>query len=299
MTNSQRLPPFPALCGFEAAARLQSFRLASEELCLSPSAISHHVRQLEKFLGNPLFERSPKGVTLTRSGQNYLADLEPIFETLVKATNKAKQTQRRHQITLRSSPGFSARWLMPRLRRLKRCVPNTDLTLTTSETASPNVDIEFMCAYTYPLENDDEVLLSTARAPVCSPKYLDENGGDIRNPIQLQNHTLLREHQFDSWDQWFSIATPDHSIEATELWFDDGYASMNAAELGLGVQLGYLELLAAELADGRLVQLFDQTVPKKTLFTLRMKSGWRDNSSLVSIRNWLLEEMHDAEKAFI
>ena len=295
MSNSLKSPPFPALRGFEAAARLQSFRLAAEELCLSPSAVSHHVRQLEEFIGNPLFERSPIGVTLTKNGQSYLTDLAPIFDALEKATDKAKQAKYREEIILRSSPGFSARWLMPRLRHIKKCAPNADLTLTTNETPNSTADIEFRCAYTYPLEGDDKVILSSARSPVCSPQYLAENGS-IQDPSQLKNHTLLRERHFDGWNQWFSIASSKHETKARELWFDDGYASMNAAELGLGVQLGHLEFLAAELADGRLVRLFNQTVPKKTLFTLRMKNGWRDNSSIVSIHNWLLKEMHSAEK---
>ena len=59
MTNTLNISPFTALRGFEAAARLQSFRLAAKELCLTPSAVSHQVRQLEEFVGNPLFERSP------------------------------------------------------------------------------------------------------------------------------------------------------------------------------------------------------------------------------------------------
>lgn len=297
MTSSLKLPPFPALRGFEAAARLQSFRLAAEELCLSPSAISHHVRQLEEFVGIPLFERSPTGVKLTRRGQSYLKDLAPIFETLANATSKVKHTQYRQQVTLCSSPGFAARWLMPRLRRLKRCVPDADLTLTTNDTDTHNADLEFRCAYTYPLEKDDQVLLSSVRSPVCSPRYLEEHG-PIDNPEQLKDHTLLREHHFDAWEQWLSLAAPNHEIEATELWFDDGYASMHAAELGLGIQLGYLEFLEAELADGRLIQLFEQTAPKKTLFALRTKNGWQDNVNVVAIRNWLLEEMHNAEQAF-
>lgn len=298
MPNALKLPPFSALRGFEAAARLQSFRLAALELSLSPSAISHHIKQLEEFVGNALFERSHQGVTLTQCGQTYLADITPIFKKLEQATNTAKQIPHREQIILRSSPAFSARWLMPRLRRLKKCVPDTNLTLTTNETNTSNADIEFMCAFTSPPNKDDEVFLSSARSPVCSPQYLNENGGMIENPSSLQNHTLLREHQFDSWEEWFEIATSGHSIAASELWFDDGYASMNAAELGLGVQLGYLELLAAELSDGRLVKLFDQAVPKKTLFTLRMKSGWRDNPNIVSIRSWLMKEMQEAENMF-
>ena len=157
MTDSSRLPPFPALRGFEAAARLQSFRLAAEELCLSPSAVSHQVRQLEEFVGNPLFKRSPQGVTLTQRGQSYLKDLAPIFETLAKATNKAQNSKHRQQITLCSSPGFAARWLMPRLHDLKSRVPDADLKLTSNETDTSDADIEFRCAYTDPMEGDDEV----------------------------------------------------------------------------------------------------------------------------------------------
>ena len=295
MPRTSKLPPFSALRGFEAAARLQSFRLAANELCLSPSAISHHVRQLEDFVGTPLFDRNPKGVILTRIGKNYLADLAPIFSSLEKATDKAMQIQHRQKITLRSSPSFSSRWLMPRLGRIKACVPEVDLTLTTNEIESSDTDVEFRCAFTYPLENDDEILLSTVRAPVCSPEYLKING-TLKSPEELKNHIILREHQHDSWDQWFSIANPGQTLSATELWFDDGYAAMDAAELGLGIQLGYLELLASELTDGRLVQLFEQTVPKQTLFILRLKAGWRENESIVSIRNWLKNEIKQSEK---
>ena len=294
MADSIKLPPLPALRGFEAAARLQNFNLAAEELCLSPSAISHQVRQLEEFLGNPLFDRSPKGVILTSIGRKYLADVSPIFKELSKATSKAKSSKISEHVILKSSPGFAARWLMPRLKRLQDCVPNTELTLTTNDANTSKFDFEFRCAYTYPIENNDEVLLSSVRSPVCSPRYLEERGS-IRDPLELTEHTLLREHHFDAWDQWFSIATPHQSIEANEIWFDEGYASMNAAELGLGVQLGYLEFLSAELADGRLVQLFNETAPKKTLFLLRKRNDWNKNPTLVSIRNWLLSEMNDVE----
>lgn len=62
---SRRLPSFPSLSAFEAAARHLSFTAAAEELCITQSAISHQVRILEDFLGAPLFIRHPQSVALT------------------------------------------------------------------------------------------------------------------------------------------------------------------------------------------------------------------------------------------
>jgi LysR family glycine cleavage system transcriptional activator len=87
---SRQLPPFPALRAFEAAARHLSFKAASEELCVSPSAISHQVKALEEFLEAPLFIRRPQSVELTLRGSEYLAMVSHLLDGLDTATRKIK-----------------------------------------------------------------------------------------------------------------------------------------------------------------------------------------------------------------
>ena len=57
MEAKRSLPPLTALRAFEAAARRGSFKLAADELHVTPSAVSHAVAALEEFLGVKLFHR--------------------------------------------------------------------------------------------------------------------------------------------------------------------------------------------------------------------------------------------------
>lgn len=292
MTIMTRLPPFTALRGFEAAARLNSFRLAAKELCLSPSAVSHHVRQLEGFLDQPLFERSPAGVRLTPCGRAYLTEIGPLFQSLAAATDRARRTTKRPKIWLQCSQGFAARWLIPRLPELKQYLGIADICLSTADRIPRRlVDAEITCGYAHPPDGTHELLMTTVRVPVCSPDYLGAHG-PIYCPEDLMGHTVLREHQRDDWDRWFALAAPMCAPSVNSLWFDDGYGSTQAAEQGLGILLGHLTLIERELKEGRLIQLFDQTVPESVIYTLRLRQGWQDQPSLVALRHWLLSSTY-------
>src|SRR3954465_283366 len=77
-----RLPPVHPLSAFEAAARHASFALAAEELCITPSALSHRIRLLEEFVGERLFSRDGRSVTLTEFGRRYLDVVRAALRTL-------------------------------------------------------------------------------------------------------------------------------------------------------------------------------------------------------------------------
>lgn len=293
--TSPRLPPFAALRGFEAAARLNSFRLAAEELCLSPSAVSHNVRQLEEFVGKPLFERSPRGVSLTRSGRNYLAEITPIFAHIVAATDRAAQGRERRTVQLQCSPGCSSRWLMPQLNRVRDALGDVNIGVTTQSNGQ-QADAEIRCGYTFPPDGENDILLTTLRAPVCSEAYLRTNG-PIRSVNDLENCTLLEERIHGGWDDWFEKAAPNEEIRRNSVMFDDGYAAMAAAEFGMGVFLGHLSLLAPELSNKRLVQLFDETGSQAVVYTLKMRPDWQEDIHLVNLRNCLLSLGQDQREA--
>ena len=67
----RKLPPFAALRAFDAAAKHDNFKVAAEDISLSPSAISHQIRSLEEYLGFQLFIRDKGSVRLTQRGQEY------------------------------------------------------------------------------------------------------------------------------------------------------------------------------------------------------------------------------------
>jgi LysR family glycine cleavage system transcriptional activator len=82
------LPPLNPLRAFDAAGRLQSIRLAAEELMVTPGAVSRQVQALEAFLGVRLFRREPREIVLTAEGEQYLASISAHLEGIREATRK-------------------------------------------------------------------------------------------------------------------------------------------------------------------------------------------------------------------
>ena len=113
---SRKLPPFAAVRAFEAAARLGSFKAAAEELCLSPSAISHQVRALEDYFDTRLFERRGNVMQLTLTGQGFAGKMTGLLDLLEESSVRAAE---REELRVLSTPGFAATCC----RTLGRCMP--------------------------------------------------------------------------------------------------------------------------------------------------------------------------------
>ena len=129
----RRLPPLNQLRAFEAAARPQSFSKAAEELFVTHAAISRHVRELEEWLGTPLFVRTGRGVVLTDAGRRYGARLTPIFDAIAEATRDAMVEGDSSHLTVAPDGAFASRWLVPRLGRFNALHPDIELDVSPGE----------------------------------------------------------------------------------------------------------------------------------------------------------------------
>ena len=110
---SRRLPPLSALRAFEAAARHLSAKRAAQELHVTPTAISHQVRQLEEALGAPLFLRKPRQLQLTPQGRELLAVLRESFDAIADIVERVRARPARRSVTLSATPAIAARLLLP------------------------------------------------------------------------------------------------------------------------------------------------------------------------------------------
>lgn len=289
----RRLPPFSALRGFEAAARHLSFKRAAEEFCLTQSAVSHQVRVLEDFLGKQLFERTPTGVALTRLGQTYFEEMAPIFDRLDRATKSLMSENARAALSVRCSPGFAMRWLMPRLSQAQRSLPGIEISLTMAPTSRDDVDtadIRINCGYEVSPGWSSDIFMVTQRAPVCSPSFLASHG-PVRALADLMRLPLIRERVGDEWDEWLALHARGQKPTGLAAELDDGYASIAAAEAGLGIALGHLTLIKRDIAEGRLIQLFEAKTRESVIYTLTSPLGWEDSGKIVAFRKWLFEQV--------
>lgn len=126
-------PPLNVLRGFEAAARLGSFHQAAQELHLTQSAISQQIRSLEELLGQPLFHRQGRSVTLTDAGQDLLETTQSVLLQLAMGIQRLEQYRKPNQLVLNTSTALARHWLLPRLGAFHRAHPEVDLWLFTSD----------------------------------------------------------------------------------------------------------------------------------------------------------------------
>jgi LysR family glycine cleavage system transcriptional activator len=254
-----RIPPVHALSAFEAAARHGSFALAAEELCITPSALSHRIRLLEEFVGERLFLRDGRNVGLSEFGRRYLDVVRQALRTLTDfpMPRRAASVQPRIKITV--PPTFARYLLVPKLASFTEAHPDIAVEIYLSvplyDLALGESDVEVRFGPGKYPNLQCEKLFSEPTFAVASPDYLSKVG-EISKPEDLQNATLIRS-ALEPWQPWFEAAGLDWSEPSTGLRVDDLGLLLEAVRRGHGIGLTR-EHFARELLDsGEIVRLFD------------------------------------------
>ncbi|WP_332812931.1 LysR substrate-binding domain-containing protein [Ramlibacter sp.] len=285
-----RIPPIQCLLTFEALARLRSVTQAADELCVTPSAVSHRVRQLEQILGAKLFGRSD--FSLTTEGSEYLAHVREGLASLERFPGRdAAQGKRKLRVAV--TPTFARSILMPRLRSFAEAYPEIDLTLQVSiplldvvaEDANLTIrfgtgryaDVEHLCLLT------DEV------TPLASPAFLREHG-----PFDTIDDLLgarLLKSPLEPWRTWFLAHGIDAPEPAEGSSFNDIGLMCDAAAQGLGIALVRLKLGQPWLEDGRLARLCERNVPSPHAHYLCWRTGAMDRWECAAFADWLKKSL--------
>jgi len=124
--------PLNALRAFEASARHLNLTHAAQELHVTQTAVSQHIRNLEAYVGKPLFRRLPRGLALTDEGQALLPAVAQAFGSLQRALEQLADSRPREVLTVGVVGTFAVGWLMPRLREFQAQHPFVDLRLLTN-----------------------------------------------------------------------------------------------------------------------------------------------------------------------
>ncbi|MBK0399274.1 LysR family transcriptional regulator [Limibaculum sp. M0105] len=287
---TRRIPPLAALRAFEAAARHLSFRDAADELCVTQSAVSHQLRSLETLLGQELFARGHNRISLTRAGRAYLAEVAPVLDRLARATERVGRTAER--LSVRATPAFAARWLIPRLDRFAALCPEVEISISTGlppTDFSDGTDVVIHWGADPVAGARVAPFFASPRGPVASPALLEQRGHPS-HPAALATFPLLRDEVMDGWSDWFlavGAAPPDRPTAPS---FAHCELAMNAAESGQGVALAYLRLVERELADGRLVRLFDGESGPYLIYSVACPADRQDEPVIAAFRDWITAE---------
>jgi LysR family glycine cleavage system transcriptional activator len=262
------LPPLTALRAFEAAARHLSFTRAADELCVTQSAISHQIKQLEAHLGAPLFHREPRRIALTGDGEAWARELRDVFARLHEANARlrARPRSRRPVVAVSVIPSFGARWLVPRLGRFLAGHADIDVHISPTahlvDFATEPFDIGIRYGKgKYPglvVEN----LADDALVVVCAPSLVARK--KLASPADLRKHTLLHDDDPDAWRHWLDAHGARDVDAARGTVVTDSSMLVAAAVEAQGVALARKSLAIDDLAAGRLVMPFPRAKPFAT-----------------------------------
>lgn len=274
-------PSLNALRAFEAAARLGGFTAASEELNVSPAAVAQQIKNLEDWVGAPLFERHSQGVRLTELGAESVEGFETAFDQLGDAVQAMKAQAGSAGYSIAALPSVAQCWLVPRLPALRRSLPDIGLSVTALETP-PNLAREAFDFSIFfevdPLPPDGIPLARDRISPVCTPEVARK----IETLQDLATVPCLRDiHWTRDWDKWLDAAGCTPTPRLTGPAFSLYSLALDAARASGGVLMGHECLVAPWLEKGDLVRPFELSVETGRWLTLR--SAGRPNTRMQSV----------------
>jgi LysR family transcriptional regulator, glycine cleavage system transcriptional activator len=294
-------PGLRSLRAFDAAAERLSFTRAAEDLHVTPAAISNQIKELESLMGVSLFTRTSRSMRLTREGEILKAAAHESLEVLSRALIRIKRLENRKQVRVSASPSIAAKWLVPRLDRFLAEQPGADVRVDVShsEVDFDREDVDVGIRFgegRYPGLRA-EILFQDKVFPVCSPGIISKEK-PLRTPRDLLRHTLIHldweahGSPWPNWKMWMKAAGIEEFDERTGLHFGQTSFAVQAAIDGMGVALGDSNLVADDLASGRLVKPFELALraPKQFAYYVITRTETSDAPMVNAFRDWCLAE---------
>lgn len=289
-----RLPPLNSLRLFEAAGRHLSFKLAAEELNVTPSAVSHGIRSLEAWLGAALFARDHRGLALTEAGGAYLPRVREALERLATATEAVPGRRPTGRLSVSVAPSFGVRWLIPNLPRFSERHPDIEVSLDTTrrriDFPRDGVDLAIRMGRGDWPDLYAHCLVVEELVPVCAPVLAETIG----TAADLAGRTLLHVTSVtEDWAAWARLGGVDGLDLDRGQRFDTIDMALEAAAEGLGVAIGRLPLIAMDLAAGRLVSVLGPPRRAETAYWLVAGRESLARPEVVSFRDWICAELKE------
>jgi LysR family glycine cleavage system transcriptional activator len=301
MHNS--MPPLNALRAFEAAARHLSLTRAAQELHVTAGALSHQIRGLEDLLGLKLFERRVRSIALTPAGKLLYPGLQTGFARIQEAVAGLGPVGDQRVLVISTPPGFTAKWLAPRLYRFASAHPEIDLRVSSSfgyaNFTTDGIDVALR---NLPLDAAPDPalvvdkLVEVSLVPVCSPR-LSAAHGPFAGPAALarvpliHDDTLARRPEVPTWADWFRAAGVQDVDVARGLRFNSTDHALDAAGEGAGVLLAHDLLAYDELRTGRLVIPVDRPVSTGRAFYFVCPKNRSERPQVQAFRTWIKQEL--------
>lgn len=295
----RRLPPLSELRAFEATARHLSFKAAAAELGVTPTAVSHQIKLLERHCGHALFRRQPRPVALTRAGEQLYPALRDAFEGMAAAIATVREPVAARPLRITATNAFAARWLLPRLPGWRTAHPRIPLDIIGTDDvldlAAGEADLAIRYARNPPRDGLWVELLRDSFHVVASPRLIGRVKLPMR-PVALLQYPLVEadwpaaDARAPRWRYWEETARRrDRSFALPTsrpmLSFREELHAIEAVIAGQGIGICSDVLVAPELASGALVRVSAIKLPGYRFFGVR-RSGHPKERSIEAFLKW-------------
>jgi len=294
-TLGKSLPPLASLLPFEAAARLESFSKAADELHITQAAVSRQIRGLEDNLGVKLFSRRNRAVFLTEEGRELGRVVSAALQSISHSAEALREAPRKHRVVLLCQLCEAFYWLMPRLSTFHQQHPEIEIQVAT--TTRPLTEFN---------EHFDVALQSTGRTsgmhqlvftaadevfPVCSPRYLSGQltVGDLRRHTLL-HHRATPPHLLE-WDSWLQAFGQTLERKPADAVFDSYPLMLQAAVEGHGIAMGWQRTAGRMIENGALVRPCKESVALPDALSVFTQQGGEDRAEVRALLEWLAQEL--------
>ena len=292
-----RFPPLKNLRAFCVAARHLSFKFAADELCLTPSSVSHQMKELETILGMRLFERRTRALVLTAGGQRVLEEVEPLLEGLDRVLAQLARHDGREMLRVRAPALFANELLIPRLEEFCEAHPLIDVQLDTRDprpvTHPPTADVSIVLAATPPAGVRSTRLFSNPLTAVCAPQHagrVARLGRDVFGTLPL----IVDRNRPFAWSRWAEEVGLERPEPRQLIEFDTMIAAVRAAERGLGIALVPVRLCQSWIRTGALVRVFAVELATPEAYYLVSRPRDAERSPVKALTRWALAQYSNA-----
>ncbi|NNC64784.1 MAG: LysR family transcriptional regulator [Gammaproteobacteria bacterium] len=275
---------------FCAAARYLSFKMAADDLCITPSAVSHQIKALEDQIGAGLFERRTRAIVLTPLGAALYSQSGPLLRSLDAVTTSfLTKAHQRRELRIALPSFFASELFIPRLTQFTRTHPELDIRVDTTEGKEDDLpgqgDAAVLLLANEPKGYCVYPLFELRLVVACSPGLAAEFS--LTEVDALRNCTLIiHKSRPEVWSDWFAAAGSRQSPQSPIIELDNMFAVARAAERGLGVALVPVPLADAWLRSRALVTPFDTVLDtgERYFFVHRLEDA--EDTDLVTLAEW-------------
>ena len=281
--------PIRGLRSFCVASKCLSFKHAAAHLFLTPSAISHQIKQLEEQLGTVLFKRNVRSIELTSAGKQFYLSIQPLINKLESTISEFTHNQQNKTIVISLPEFFANELFIPRLSEWSDNNPEINLQLETIKAGSESsqrADLSVVLSRGKPNANVIHELFPIYYAPACNKKLYRKLKNLGFNALK-NTPLILHQSRPWSWHQWADKANINDFDPKQIIQFDSMFGVVRAAQQGMGIALVPLPATKAWFAEQSLIKLFDKELNTNDRYYLVQHENMENNNELSLFADWV------------